>query len=286
MPELPEVQTVVSTLRPHLLGRTIAAVDLRRPRVVRTAADSFSASLLGRSVASIERRGKRILIGLSDGHCLCIHMGMTGRLTIQPQPLADRHTHLVLRLKAPAATLPSPPAGSYLCFTDSRRFGGLWHFDSADLAAAGLGPEPLGLRSQELYRRLQRTRRCIKAALLDQKLIAGLGNIYVDEALFIAGLHPGSCACRLSSRQVQVLTRAIGKVLRQAISHRGSTVRNYVDADSAGGGFQKLHNVYGRKGLPCRACGRPIVRMELAGRGTHLCPSCQPCRRKRALSPA
>jgi formamidopyrimidine-DNA glycosylase len=270
MPELPEVQTVVDSLRPGLLGQRLAGVRLNRADVLRPAGVDLAAMLMGQRVGDVKRRGKRIVITLKNQNQLFIHLGMTGRLTLAAAdaPIL-RHTHLVIDL--PGANGSS----KQLRFVDARRFGGIWWLGT-DQPDAGLGPEPLGLKAGELSRRLGQTKRAIKNALMDQRVVAGLGNIYVDESLFAAGIHPLRPARRLRPDEVGRLCRAIKQVLRRAIRHRGTTLRDYVDAAGEPGRFQKLHHVYGRAGEPCHVCKTPISRIVLGGRSTHFCPKCQP----------
>jgi formamidopyrimidine-DNA glycosylase len=277
MPELPEVQTVVTTLAPRLVGRTLSDVVHVRADIVRPCGFDLPAAVVGRTVSSVTRRGKRIVIGLDDGGRFYIHLGMTGRLTVDPsaQPV-EPHTHLIVRLRRSG----DASDGSELRFRDPRRFGGVFWLGTGDDIAnsddARMGPEPLTLRADKLAKRLARTTRAIKNALLDQAVVAGLGNIYVDEALFASGIHPLRPAHELSIDDVRRLNRAIKATLSRAIRHRGSTLRDYVDADGQSGGFQRLHRVYGREGEPCRMCRSPIARIVLGGRSTHFCPRCQP----------
>jgi formamidopyrimidine-DNA glycosylase len=265
MPELPEVQTVVDTLRPAVQGRRFDRVKLLRADIVRPCGVHLAAALAGRTVTSITRRGKRILFALQDATTFYIHLGMTGRLTVEADaaPL-EKHTHFVVTLM---------PGGKQLRFRDPRRFGGI--FWLGDDAPSELGPEPLLVRPAQLAARLARTRRAIKSALLDQSLIAGLGNIYVDESLFLARVHPLTRSDRLSGEQVRRLNRAIKLILRRAIRHRGSTLRDYVDANGSAGAFQLKHCVYDREGQPCPSCEAMIRRIVLGGRSTHFCPRCQ-----------
>lgn len=265
MPELPEVQTIVDTLRPRVLKQNITAVQLCRADVLQPAGCDLSAHLLDRQIADLYRRGKKIVFQLDDGNRFYIHLGMTGRLSVEV-PSADllKHTHLILQL-----------GSLHIRFRDPRRFGGVWWLGSDQSPDENLGPEPLGLRSRQLAQRLAQTTRAIKNALLDQTVIAGLGNIYVDESLFRAGIHPLAPANTLSAGQINRLNRAIQFTLRRAIRHRGSTLRDYVDANGKSGGFQKLHAVYDRAGLPCRRCPATIQRIVLGGRSTHFCPQCQ-----------
>jgi formamidopyrimidine-DNA glycosylase len=233
----------------------------------------------GRRAAGISRRGKRIVIALDDRNRLYIHLGMSGRLTLEAAsvPVA-RHTHLVIDLLGNETR-----SARQLRFCDPRRFGGIWWLGT-DEPDAGLGPEPLTMRRGELLKRLGGTSRAIKNALMDQQVVAGLGNIYVDESLFAAGIHPLTPARRLRADEVERLCRAIKLVLRSAIRHRGTTLRDYVDAGGNAGAFQLQHHAYGRAEEPCHVCKTPIVRIVLGGRSTHFCPQCQPRRRARQRS--
>lgn len=265
MPELPEVQTVVNTLRPRLLGRKIVSIDLRRFDILSPPRFDLDSALAGLSVSDIYRRGKRIVFRLSDSNQFYVHLGMSGRLTLDnPSLPLPAHTHLILDF-----------AGTQLRFRDPRRFGGVFWLGSDD-SDDSMGPEPLTLTPAQLAKQLHRTTRAIKNALLDQHVIAGLGNIYVDESLFGAKIHPLTPANSLSRQQISQLNRSIKSTLRRALRHRGSTLRDYVDAEGGSGAFQKLHAVYDRARQPCRVCKTPIQRIVLGGRSTCFCPSCQP----------
>lgn len=273
MPELPEVQTIVSTLQPVVVGTAIKKVELFRREIVHleksTAAEPFdlAAQLVGRQITALTRRGKRIIFTLKDGAQFYIHLGMTGRLIAQHKPIEPvKHTHLRLMLSN----------GKLLDFIDPRRFGGVWWLGQDARPDGDLGPEPLTLRSAELYQSLAKTHRAVKSALLDQHVIAGLGNIYVDEALFAASIHPATLSDTLSLEQTAALLRAIKSTLNSAIKHRGSSVHDYRDGNNEAGVFQTLHKVYNRKGQPCLRCGTPLQRIVLGGRGTCFCPKCQP----------
>lgn len=272
MPELPEVETIVRTLRPRTVGAWIVAANLRRADIVEPTGTNLASLLAGRRVGAIDRRGKRIIVTMAPAGQLVIQLGMTGRLTLHELAATPRpHTHLVLQL-TPAK------AGDQrfeIHFSDPRRFGGVRWLGDGQAADAGLGPEPLTISQATLSRALAGTRRPIKAALLDQQMIAGLGNIYVDESLFQARIHPLTPANVLSGEQARALRSAIISTLRKAINHRGSTLRDYVDAAGDKGGFQKLHNVYGRSAQPCRDCRSTIQRIVLSGRSTCFCPQCQ-----------
>jgi len=333
MPELPEVQTVVNTLRPSLLGRKISAARLLRGDILHPRGTCLEPCLLSRAITDIRRRGKKILIVLSPSplrrpvasslpSVLCIHLGMTGRLTLEDpaSPLLP-HTHLVVdladhvdedrsalapalrardekirgasslapalrgedRVRGLAGSVPrvpsNPPPNLQLRFRDPRRFGRISLLACCEDATRDLGPEPLDITPLDLAARLSRTRRAIKTALLDQRLLSGLGNIYADEALFAAGIHPQNPANRLTIVQVRLLTQCIKRILRRAIRSRGSSFRDYVDANGRAGSFQLFHRVYAREGLPCPTCQTPIRRIILSARSAHFCPHCQPKKR-------
>jgi formamidopyrimidine-DNA glycosylase len=265
MPELPEVQTVVDTLSPLLVGRRIKAIVHLRADIVTPSDVNLSALLTGRRVISIARRAKRIVFHLDDDSRWFIHLGMTGRLTMERANAPTlKHTHMVLDCGA----------GRQLRFVDPRRFGGVFWLGSDDREES-LGPEPLALRAAEFVRRLRNTRRSIKAALLDQKFIAGIGNIYADEALFEARIHPLAMTDRIMPQEARRLNQSIKRVLKRAIKHRGSSFRDYVDANGQRGSFHKLHRVYDRAGEKCVRCGTTIERIIVAQRSTCFCPRCQ-----------
>lgn len=265
MPELPEVQTIVQSLARSLLRRRIDAVRINRQDVIRPAQLDLAGHLIGRVFTDITRRGKKIIFRLDDGDRFFIHLGMSGRLSLESSDAPARpHTHVILQIQ-----------NDQLRFVDPRRFGGIFWLGSDGSADTGLGPEPLLMRPHQLASRVRATRRSIKTALLDQSMIAGLGNIYADEALFAAGIDPRIWANKLTAGQIGRLSRAIKRVLRRALRHRGSTLRDYRDADGQAGQFQKLHRVYGRDGQPCTVCQTKIARIVLGGRSTHFCPRCQ-----------
>jgi formamidopyrimidine-DNA glycosylase len=270
MPELPEVENVVRTLIPHLVGQRFAAIRHLRSDIVTPQNIDLANLLGGRRVSGIDRRGKKILIRLDNDATLCIHLGMTGRLTVErAEAELLPHTHLIADLS------DRSQKARQLRFRDPRRFGGLWWLCDGESGESGLGPEPLKVRTKDLAERLSKTRRAIKTALLDQRILAGIGNIYADESLFHSRIHPTTPANRLSEDQIKSLTHAIKLILRRAISHRGSSLNDYVDANGEEGAFQRLHRVYDRKGQPCPRCKTPIKRIVLGGRSTHFCPSCQ-----------
>jgi formamidopyrimidine-DNA glycosylase len=270
MPELPEVQTIVTTLRPQVLGEQIIRVRVLRADIISPPGLPLRFHLEGKSISDLTRRGKKIIVSLAGGERFYIHLGMTGRLTMEtPQSPMQPHTHLVLELAA----------DRQIRFTDPRRFGGIWWLGTNGDSDDKLGPEPLEMTSSDLADRLARTRRAIKTALLDQSLVAGLGNIYVDESLFAAGIHPTIAASKLDSAQIRRLNRAIKTVLTRALKHKGSTLRDYRNSDGTPGEFQKVHRVYDREGKPCVKCRDKIIRIVIGGRSTHFCATCQPARR-------
>ena len=267
MPELPEVQTVVNTLRPAVLGCRFRRVALARPDIVEPAGTDLAARLAGRRVRDLCRRGKRIIFRLDSPVCLVVHLGMTGRLIVAAaEEVVPPHTHLLADL----AGLRGP---RQLRFIDPRRFGFLLLTDDP---SAGLGPEPLDLTHEQLRGLLEGTRRAVKTALLDQSLLAGLGNIYADESLHLARIHPCQIARNLTAGECLRLVRAIRRTLRAAIENKGTTLRDYVDADGRSGENGPHLRVYGREGQPCPACRTPIRRIVLNGRSAHFCPRCQP----------
>lgn len=266
MPELPEVQTVVTTLSPHIIGKKIRKVLHVRQDMVTPDAFDVATAIKGRTIRGLTRRGKRIVFTLDDANRFFIHLGMSGKLTTESAnaPILP-HTHLIADLGE----------SRQLRLRDPRRFGEIrW------LGASGgdekMGPEPLAMRVSQLAAKLKKTKRAIKNALMDQNVVAGLGNIYVDESLFAAGIHPRTLANELDDDAIRRLTKSIKSTLRRAIRHRGSTLRDYVDANGAAGRFKRLHRVYDRKGEPCATCKTPIERIVLGGRSTCFCPKCQP----------
>jgi formamidopyrimidine-DNA glycosylase len=276
MPELPEVQTVVSTLRPRVTGVRVGRVRLNRTDIVSPAGTDLAPLLEGRAITGVERRAKRIVFTVDGCDQFYVHLGMTGQLTVERAGAPVRtHTHLVLELEKPEVrSQKSEGEGMELRFRDPRRFGGVFWL-GCESAERGLGPEPLTLKPGGLAKQLRRTRRAIKAALLDQMVIAGIGNIYADEALYLAGVHPLTPANELSGEQVGRLNRAIKLTLRRAIKARGSTLRDFVDADNEPGGYRSKHQVYDRAGEKCRRCTAVIERIVLTGRSTCFCPRCQ-----------
>ena len=261
MPELPEVETVVRSIRPHIVGRRIRAAHFSSRRVTRSGFETTAARLRGRTIQSIERRGKHMLVTLDRGY-LHMHLGMTGQLLWNGT--AGPYTHAVLELD-----------GGMLVYDDARQFGRVEYSARMPAAVARLGPDPLTLSFDEFHTRLKSHRSTIKPLLLNQTFLGGLGNIYTDEALFRARIHPRARTQRISRKRSAKLFAAIQQLLAAAIEHRGSSVSDYVDGEGGRGTFQNLHQVYGKAGEPCPRCGAPIRRVVVAQRGTHFCPWCQ-----------
>jgi formamidopyrimidine-DNA glycosylase len=273
MPELPEVETIVADLRPHLAGRTILRCELIFPTIVRhPEPEVFIDSVAGMRIAGVRRRGKYILVDLENDLVLVVHLGMTGHLRlVDPVTPLQKHTHAIFTLDD----------GRQLRYRDPRRFGRLLLGTEASLLASKkmprLGPEPIDpdFAPDELYRRLRNRRTSLKAVLLDQGAIAGVGNIYADESLHRARLRPDRLAGGLSRRSVQRLHESLRHSLQTAIANRGSSVDTYRDAWGEIGGQQEKLLVYGRAGEPCFTCGRPLTLIRLAGRSTVFCRRCQ-----------
>ena len=261
MPELPEVETVVRSITPHLTGRRIVSAVFSSRFVTPGDRDALATQLAGRKIRRIERRGKFIVIELDRG-MLAIHLGMTGKLLVGVRP--GPHAYGVFELDR-----------GTLVYDDPRQFGRIEYSEELPERIARLGPEPLVIPLDEFVSELRARKTRVKPLLLNQRFLRGLGNIYVDEALFRAGIHPRALASRMSPPRAAALHQAIRDVLTLAIEHRGSSISDYVDADGERGSFQVLHQVYGRAGEPCRQCGASIKRIELAQRGTHSCPKCQ-----------
>jgi formamidopyrimidine-DNA glycosylase len=276
MPELPEVETVARGLARRVLGCTIEWVHLNRADVIHGAGVPLCAALHGRRIKRIDRVGKQILIRTDGPASLMVHLGMTGRLVaVHPETPIEPHTHVWITLQHRRLEIR---------FNDSRRFGGIWLLTDGEQAGwigrrrPRVGPDALQMTFEEFARRLAR-RRQLKAVLLDQQVLGGVGNIYCDESLHRAGLHPATPADRLDPSALKRLYQAIKRILAQAVKAGGSSISDYRNADNSPGWFQLRHRVYDRKGEPCRRCGTAIRRMVVAGRGTFICPKCQPAPR-------
>jgi formamidopyrimidine-DNA glycosylase len=271
MPELPEVETIVRGLRDKLTHQKVSKVVVNLDKCVRGSPQIFALSLKGKKILDVQRRGKNILIGLNGGSTLRIHLGMTGRLKWVPGHASlEKHTHVVFSFRGQSWQLR---------FLDSRQFGRL----SAEENRAGgksdflarLGPEPLEIPAREFLSRLRFKRRVIKPLLLDQHFLAGVGNIYADETLHRAQIHPRQRVEFLGDKTLLRLHHVLCQVLQEAIQAGGSSVRTYVDAGGSTGRFQKYLRVYGKEGEACQRCGMLIRREKVGGRSSFFCPKCQ-----------
>jgi formamidopyrimidine-DNA glycosylase len=261
LPELPEVETVVRSITPYVLGQTIRHASVSSHRVTRGDFRRTINRLTGATIRRIHRRGKQIYFELDRG-VLYVHLGMTGKLLWNAAQ--GKFVRAVLEFDSGA-----------LVYDDVRQFGRFEVFDQLPDFFARAGPDALSVDFAEFFERLKRHKGHIKPLLLNQSFIAGVGNIYADESLFAAGVHPRARASRLSKKRAADLHRTIVAVLQLAIEHRGSSISNYVDAQGERGSFQGQHHVYGRTGQPCLRCGQAIRRILLGQRGTHYCPRCQ-----------
>jgi formamidopyrimidine-DNA glycosylase len=273
MPELPEVETIANGVDRRVRGDSIVSAwfsNYKEP--FKTPAAEMAATLAGLRIARAGRVGKHIVVDLTAKSSRklkaqwLVHLGMTGRLLVSAAevPLPP-HTHAILRLAS----------GRELRFVDARRFGRLALHDVETGGFTGPGREPLTISAADFATLFKGRKLSIKAALLNQSLLHGVGNIYADESLFRAGIRPTRMAGRLTGEQLARLHKALRAVLKSAIRAGGSSVSDYVDADGVAGFFQIQHRVYGREGEPCLVCGTPIRRIVLGGRGTHFCPRCQ-----------
>lgn len=271
MPELPEVETVANGVHQRVQGDVIESVWLgSKPEPFKTAVAEMAEALTGRRIDRVFRVGKHIVFDLDGGERRpqwIVHLGMTGRLLVSAASVeVPAHTHAIVKLDS----------GREVRFVDPRRFGRLAiHWRSSNDAFRGSGREPLAISIEEFAALFRGRKTAIKAALLNQKLLHGVGNIYADESLFRAGIRPTRQAGRLTRQQLGRLHDALQEILKHAIQLGGSSVSDYVDADGVKGFFQLEHRVYLRGGEPCLVCGTPIRRLVLGGRGTHYCPSCQ-----------
>ncbi|MCU0703828.1 MAG: bifunctional DNA-formamidopyrimidine glycosylase/DNA-(apurinic or apyrimidinic site) lyase [Fimbriiglobus sp.] len=277
MPELPEVETVARDLRPLLAGRKVVAFWVGEAKLRRPWKRSWSGLMAGLRFGEVRRRGKWLMLPLESrkptavAGTLLVHLGMTGQFTVVPadDPWAD-HTHFVFFLDNQ----------THLRFRDIRRFGSVEWFpagqDVDNHLGEKLGPEPLDIPAAPFAEAMRRSKRTLKAILLDQAVVAGVGNIYADEALFRAGLHPKRRGHTLTAAECDRLRTAIETVIARAIESRGSTIRDYVGGSGLRGGFQNEFAVYGRTGEKCVTCAGGIERVVVSGRSSHFCPVCQP----------
>ncbi len=273
MPELPEVETVARGVRRGVRGDTIESVWLSdKPQTFKSPPAEIAAALEGARIADVHRQGKHIVIDLEKkrrGQIISaqwiVHLGMTGNLFVtSPGTEIEKHTHAIVGVSS----------GKEVRFVDPRRFGRMWVVNGNERFEAG-GYEPLEVSFEQFVPLFRKRNTPIKSALLNQKLLRGVGNIYADESLFRAGIRPRRRAGSLTGAELQRLHKAIQTVLAEAISKGGSSISDYRNADGEAGWFQIEHRVYGREGEPCVVCGTPVKKIVSAGRGTHYCPKCQ-----------
>ncbi|UUI38309.1 DNA-formamidopyrimidine glycosylase [Oceanobacillus oncorhynchi] len=281
MPELPEVETIKETLKLLVQGKTIEKADVLWANIIKQPDDAeiFKHLLEGQTFQQIKRKGKFLLFYL-DEYVLVSHLRMEGKYRLhQPGEEIEKHTHVVFHLKN----------GETLRYNDVRKFGTMHllakgsEFTQAPLAA--LGPEPFeeAFTTDYFYEKLKKSSRFIKTALLDQNLVTGLGNIYVDETLFRSGIHPLTKCNELTKKEASVIRSAAIETLQEALKAGGTTIRSYVDSQGNMGMFQQVLYVYGQDKKPCKTCGEEIIKMKVGGRGTHLCLHCQPQKKVNVL---
>jgi formamidopyrimidine-DNA glycosylase len=264
MPELPEVETIARALKPDLVGRTILSADLRWARTLATPSPAqFKKQIAWQEILDVSRRAKYLVIRLKN-YNLLIHLRMSGDLVIRAGKIKpEKHDRLLLHLSDQ----------KYLAFNDTRKFGRVWLTDQPEKILGKLGPEPLekNFTSRWLFENLHQRKRSLKPLLLDQTFIAGLGNIYTDECLHIAQLHPLAASNNVTQKQADALHKAIRAVLKEGIRRNGASI----DWVYRGGEYQNHFRVYGRDGSPCPVCGTTIQKFTVGQRGTHVCPNCQ-----------
>lgn len=271
MPELPEIETIVRNLSLKLKGHEVSSSEVLSIHLLRNTAPSFLRRLKGRKVVDIRRRGKMILLDFEDNLSLVFHLKMTGQFffSSREEP-RDKHTHFILSFRNQERELR---------FRDVRKFGFLMGVKTSDAFVTrelgSLGPEPLRMDFPRFKKLFQGRKARLKSLLVDQTFIAGIGNIYADEIIFQAKLHPLIPASQLTDVHLRRLSLAVKDVLNDALRYKGSSIRNYMDEEGERGDFQDHHRVYGRESLPCFICGAAIKRIRVGGRSSFFCPLCQ-----------
>lgn len=270
MPELPEVETIVQGLRERIVGSKIVRIKINLPKIIRGNEEKFVSIVEGASIKEVGRRGKVIILGLSNGMSILVHLKLSGQLLCTlPEKPAIKHTHLVFNLSG----------GEELRYIDLRQFGYFLLTESSEIfhlpQLSTLGPEPLEVSLDEFQRLISKRKTRIKSLLLNQSFLAGIGNIYADEILHLSGIHPLRPVHTLSTLEVKKLYQAIREVLTEAIKYRGSSVSDYLDLAGQEGSYQRFHRVYQRQEEPCRTCQTKIARLKIGNRSSHFCPNCQ-----------
>ena len=266
MPELPEVETIVRQLRRQVVGKTISGLRLFWPRSIQGSPAEFRRRVRKLTIAAVSRRGKYIGVEGEDGTFFTIHLRMTGKLVGELSAGDRKHLRVQFAFSD----------GSKLHFVDARKFGRMHLWPCRGDSCPGLGPEPLRQATVQVALRGLKTRRPIKTVLLDQSVLAGIGNIYADEALFAVGIHPLRPLSSLSDKEILRLSQNTPHVLHAAIVRKGTTLRDYRTVEDENGENQEHLNVYGRAGLPCFVCGTAVEKMRIGGRSAHFCSCCQP----------
>ncbi len=273
MPELPEVETVKRTLAEHIMGCIIEKVFINQETVIKTPAiNDFRKEIVGKTFTGIDRRGKYLIFTLTPGYKMIVHLRMTGQLVYEEEKRAlKKHTHVIFFLHN----------GKELRFTDQRRFGCIWLVPDEELGGisglCSLGPEPLGedFLFEEFQKQVIRRKTRIKPMLLDQRFIAGIGNIYADEILYRSGIHPERRGESFTAEELVRLFKEIRHTLEEAVEHRGTTFSDYVDGHGEKGSYQNYLNVYQQTGKKCPRCGTLIERVKVGSRSAYHCPGCQ-----------
>ncbi len=272
MPELPEVETLKTYLGEYVVGKVIKGFEQRRPKLRYPLAANLDSIVLSSKITSVHRRAKYLIINLDNGYSLIIHLGMSGRFTLQPPSYQYRlHDHVIFLLVDSFS----------LVFNDPRRFGMIWHAKTAELEFqffSKLGPEPLSddFNADYLKRQLACCRAPVKTALMDSKVVVGVGNIYASESLFLAKISPEKPSCSLAANQLDNLVASVKQVLTSAILAGGTTLKDFVNGDSKPGFFKQKLLIYGRVGQSCSVCSQTIVKIKQSGRATFCCKNCQP----------
>ncbi len=274
MPELPEAETIVRGLRPAIVGRTIRATEVIHADVLRQPPRRFATRVRGGKVLSVERRAKNVIIRLDEDRVVAVNLGMTGRLlpSLDGGPAAPDSTHPAVRFRF--------AGGGTLVFDDTRRFGTVECLGDEEWRERSdrMGPEPLepSFTASALHAALSASRAPVRSWLLDQRKVAGVGNIYANEALHLAGIHPERHARTIDETEAAALHRGIQRVLQAAIDAGGTTISDYRNADGEPGRYARRLRAYGREGRPCTTCGTEIHRLVFGGRSAFYCPACQP----------
>ncbi|AUJ26018.1 MULTISPECIES: DNA-formamidopyrimidine glycosylase [Virgibacillus] len=277
MPELPEVETIRNTLKRFVINRTIDQIDIHWPKIIKQPDDikQFQSEIIGQKILDIHRKGKFLLFELND-YVLVSHLRMEGKYSVhQEGEPVKKHTHIIFRFST----------GEELRYNDVRKFGTMHLFHRGEVMNQKplclLGPDPFddAFTAEYFIEKLKKTKRVIKSALLDQTIVAGLGNIYVDETLFKARIHPLVPANKLTQKEIKEVRKQAIATLEEAVLQGGTTIRSYVNSQGEMGMFQQKLYVYGQENKACKTCGNTIAKLKVGGRGTHICTSCQPIKR-------